>query len=79
MNWNSFLNLSFFPDTFSGQEEKDAKPLPRINRHSVFWILASVGVTYYVDFLRNIMENGDIKRWLELWGRHKEFPAGLVR
>lgn len=26
--------------------------------------MASIGVTYYVDFLRNIMENDDIKRWL---------------
>ncbi|XP_034388562.1 transmembrane protein 128 isoform X2 [Cyclopterus lumpus] len=45
------------------QEEKDAKPLPRINRHSLFWIVASIGVTYYVDFLHNIMENDDIKSW----------------
>ncbi|XP_029908548.1 transmembrane protein 128 [Myripristis murdjan] len=52
------------------QEEKDTKPLPRINRHSVFWIVASVAVTYYVDFLRVIMEDDDIKRW---W-----FNVGLV-
>lgn len=52
-----FLNLS-------GQEEKEVKPLPRINKHSVFWIVASVVVTYYVDFLRHIMENDDIKRWM---------------
>nr|XP_020448165.1 transmembrane protein 128 isoform X2 [Monopterus albus] len=52
------------------QEEKDAKPLPRINRHTIFWIVASVGVTYYVDFLYNIMENNDIKSW---W-----FNVGLV-
>ncbi|XP_031133618.1 transmembrane protein 128 isoform X1 [Sander lucioperca] len=52
------------------QEEKDAKPLPRINRHSIFWILASMGVTYYVDFLRNIIENNDIKSW---W-----FNVGLI-
>ncbi|GAA6222295.1 transmembrane protein 128 [Lates japonicus] len=52
------------------QEEKDAKPLPRINKHSIFWIVASIGMTYYVDFLRNIMENDDIKSW---W-----FNVGLV-
>lgn len=52
------------------QEEKDTKPLPRINRHSVFWIMASISVTYYVDFLHNIMENEDIKSW---W-----FNVGLV-
>ncbi|XP_035517565.1 transmembrane protein 128 [Morone saxatilis] len=52
------------------QKEKDAKPLPRINRHSIFWIVASISVTYYVDFLRNIMENEDIKSW---W-----FNVGLV-
>ncbi|XP_076012848.1 transmembrane protein 128 [Genypterus blacodes] len=51
-------------------EEKDAKPLPRINRHSVFWIVASVALTYYVDFFSNIVENSDIKRW---W-----FNAGLL-
>ncbi|XP_035653409.1 transmembrane protein 128-like [Oncorhynchus keta] len=45
------------------QEEKDDKPLPRINRHSVFWIVASVGLTYYFDFLRVITENGDIRSW----------------
>uniref|UniRef100_A0A672GDG7 Transmembrane protein 128 n=1 Tax=Salarias fasciatus TaxID=181472 RepID=A0A672GDG7_SALFA len=49
---------------------KDAKPLPRFNKHSVFWIVASVAVTYYVDFLRTILENDDIKSW---W-----FNAGLV-
>ncbi|XP_030622305.1 transmembrane protein 128 [Chanos chanos] len=49
---------------------KDVKPLPRINRHSVFWILASVGLTYYVDFFVEIMENEDIKSW---W-----FNVGLV-
>lgn len=45
------------------QEEKDAKPLSRFNRHSLFWIVASIGVTYYVDFLHNILENDDIKSW----------------
>ncbi|KAL6111824.1 tmem128 [Pungitius sinensis] len=45
------------------QEEKNGKPLPRINRHSIFWILASVGVTYYVDFFHNIIESDDIKSW----------------
>ncbi|XP_069001455.1 transmembrane protein 128 isoform X2 [Embiotoca jacksoni] len=52
------------------QEGKDAKPLPPINKHSIFWIVASIVVTYYVDFLRNIMENDDIKSW---W-----FNVGLI-
>lgn len=52
------------------QEDEDTKPLPRINRHSVFWILASVGMTYYMDFLRIIVESDDIKSW---W-----FNVGLV-
>lgn len=46
----------------SGQDEKDLKPLPRINKHSVFWIVASIVVTYYTDFLRVTMENDDVKR-----------------
>ncbi|KAL6475882.1 hypothetical protein MHYP_G00143810 [Metynnis hypsauchen] len=51
-------------------KEAESKPLPRVNRHSVFWILASVGLTYYVDFFNVILENGDIKSW---W-----FNVGLV-
>ncbi|XP_028303309.1 transmembrane protein 128 [Gouania willdenowi] len=53
-----------------GKEEKDAKPLPRINRHSIFWTVVSVAVTYYVDFFHHIMENENINRW---W-----FNVGLV-
>ncbi|XP_023810766.1 transmembrane protein 128 [Oryzias latipes] len=45
------------------QEEKDWKPLPRINKHSVFWIAASAGVTYYVDFFRVVLESDEIKSW----------------
>ncbi|XP_017285440.1 transmembrane protein 128 [Kryptolebias marmoratus] len=52
------------------QDEKDVKPLPRINKHSVFWIVASVAVTYYSDFFHVIMENDDIKSW---W-----FNVGLI-
>ncbi|MCI4385357.1 hypothetical protein PGIGA_G00049500 [Pangasianodon gigas] len=52
------------------KEKADSKPLPRFNRHSVFWILASIGLTYYIDFFRVILENEDIKSW---W-----FNVGLV-
>ncbi|XP_024124809.1 transmembrane protein 128 [Oryzias melastigma] len=45
------------------QEEKDLKPLPRINKHSVFWIAASAGVTYYVDFFHVVLESDEIKSW----------------
>ncbi|XP_044139133.1 transmembrane protein 128 [Bufo gargarizans] len=31
-------------------DKKKEKPLPRLNGHSVLWILAAVAVTYYVDF-----------------------------
>ncbi|XP_036407526.1 transmembrane protein 128 [Megalops cyprinoides] len=51
-------------------EDKEVKPLPRVNRHSVFWILASIGLTYYVDFFAVIMEDESIKSW---W-----FNVGLV-
>ncbi|KAJ8262568.1 hypothetical protein GJAV_G00167880 [Gymnothorax javanicus] len=44
-------------------EEKEAKPLPRINRHSIFWIVAAVGLTYYLDFFTVIMVDKDIKSW----------------
>ncbi|XP_075050761.1 transmembrane protein 128 [Mixophyes fleayi] len=38
-------------------EKKKEKPLPRVNIHSVFWILAAVSLSYYVDFLQVIHEN----------------------
>ncbi|XP_048457269.1 transmembrane protein 128 isoform X2 [Rhincodon typus] len=36
------------------EEKKKEKPLPRFNMHSVFWILASMAVTYYVEFFSTI-------------------------
>lgn len=60
---NTNLNSSnFLEKNISGQEEKDAKPLPRINKHSIFWIVASLGLTYYVEFFQNLKDNDDIKR-----------------
>ncbi|CAL8402761.1 unnamed protein product [Arctogadus glacialis] len=46
-----------------GKNEEEVKSLPRFNRHSVFWIMASVAVTYYVDFLSVLMQSEDIKSW----------------
>lgn len=57
-------------DGEKSEDEKDLKPLPRINKHSVFWIVASVVVTYYTDFLRVTMQNDDVKSW---W-----FNVGLI-
>ncbi|XP_077159815.1 transmembrane protein 128 [Paroedura picta] len=36
--------------------EKKEKPPPRLNVHSAFWIVASVAVTYYVEFFRAVKE-----------------------
>lgn len=36
--------------------EKTMRPLNRLNIHSAFWIWASIAVTYYFDFLKNIKE-----------------------
>lgn len=41
----------------SAAVEKKQKPLPRVNIHSGFWILASIVVTYYIDFFKTIKEN----------------------
>ncbi|CAI9577626.1 unnamed protein product [Staurois parvus] len=38
-------------------ERKKQKPLPRVNIHSAFWILAAVAVTHYVDFLPVVLLN----------------------
>ncbi|XP_007529276.1 transmembrane protein 128 isoform X2 [Erinaceus europaeus] len=53
----------------AGQEtsvsvEKKEKPLPRLNIHSGFWILASIAVTYYVDFFKTVQENLYKSSWL---------------
>lgn len=53
-----------------GHKEEEAKPLALINRHSVFWIMASMAVTYYVDFLNVLMHDEHIKSW---W-----FNVGLI-
>ncbi|XP_069488063.1 transmembrane protein 128 [Ambystoma mexicanum] len=41
----------------SEDEKKKNKPLPRVNTHSVFWILASVAATYYVEFFKVVKEH----------------------
>ncbi|KAM8800709.1 transmembrane protein 128 [Rhynchonycteris naso] len=48
--------------------EKKQKPLPRLNIHSGFWILASIVVTYYVDFFKTIKENFHTSSWFLLGG-----------
>ncbi|XP_055241828.1 transmembrane protein 128 isoform X2 [Gorilla gorilla gorilla] len=50
------------PET-SGAVEKKEKPLPRLNIHSGFWILASIVVTYYVDFFKTLKENFHTSSW----------------
>ncbi|XP_070255539.1 transmembrane protein 128 [Myotis yumanensis] len=47
----------------SAPVEKKQKPLPRLNVHSGFWILASIVVTYYVDFFKTIRENFHTSSW----------------
>ncbi|XP_045737446.1 transmembrane protein 128 isoform X1 [Mirounga angustirostris] len=48
--------------------EKKEKPLPRLNIHSGFWILASIVVTYYVDFFKTIKENFHTNSWFVVGG-----------
>ncbi|KAL1262211.1 hypothetical protein QQF64_007476 [Cirrhinus molitorella] len=48
----------------SGPDEAvDVTPSARINRHSVFWILASVSLTYYLDFFSVVLNHSDIHSW----------------
>ncbi|RXN22224.1 transmembrane protein 128 [Labeo rohita] len=55
----------------SGPDEAvDVKTPARINRHSVFWIAASVALTYYLDFFTVVLNHSDIHSW---W-----FCVGLV-
>uniref|UniRef100_A0A8C3X2A5 Transmembrane protein 128 n=1 Tax=Catagonus wagneri TaxID=51154 RepID=A0A8C3X2A5_9CETA len=50
------------PETSAAVEKKE-KPLPRLNIHSGFWILASIVVTYYVDFFKTVKENFHTSSW----------------
>ncbi|EAW82441.1 transmembrane protein 128 [Homo sapiens] len=50
------------PETSTAVEKKE-KPLPRLNIHSGFWILASIVVTYYVDFFKTLKENFHTSSW----------------
>ncbi|XP_053314253.1 transmembrane protein 128 [Spea bombifrons] len=40
----------------SEEEKKKQKPLPRINIHSVFWILAAISLTFYVEFFQVVQD-----------------------
>ncbi|XP_053423205.1 transmembrane protein 128 [Nycticebus coucang] len=53
------------PETSTAVEKKE-KPLPRLNIHSGFWILASIAVTYYVDFFKTLKENFHTSSWFLL-------------
>ncbi|XP_042526210.1 transmembrane protein 128 [Dipodomys spectabilis] len=48
--------------------EKKEKPLPRLNIHSAFWIVASIVVTYYVDFFKTLQDNFHTSSWLLFGG-----------
>ncbi|XP_061439949.1 transmembrane protein 128 [Rhineura floridana] len=43
--------------------EKKEKPLPRLNIHSAFWILASIATTYYVEFFKTVKEVIQQESW----------------
>ncbi|KAE8629371.1 hypothetical protein XENTR_v10000462 [Xenopus tropicalis] len=38
------------------EKKKKEKPLPRFNLHSVFWVLAAVALTYFIDFFEVVKE-----------------------
>lgn len=46
--------MFIFTEESTAVEKK--KPSPRLNFHSAFWILASIAVTYYFDFLKSVKE-----------------------
>ncbi|XP_043918536.1 transmembrane protein 128 isoform X2 [Protopterus annectens] len=49
-------------------KKKNEKPLPRVNFHSVFWILVSAVVTYYTDFITVIKASEHVQSWWFLLG-----------
>lgn len=51
------------PEKTSQSESTEQRPFSRINRHSVFWLVASVAVTIYTDFFNILLHNDIINRW----------------
>ncbi|XP_038601122.1 transmembrane protein 128 isoform X2 [Tachyglossus aculeatus] len=43
--------------------KKKEKPLPKLNIHSAFWILASIVLTYYVEFFKTVKESVLTDSW----------------
>nr|XP_028600151.1 transmembrane protein 128 isoform X1 [Podarcis muralis]XP_028600152.1 transmembrane protein 128 isoform X1 [Podarcis muralis] len=48
--------------------EKKEKPLPRLNIHSAFWILASIATTYYIEFFKVVKEIIQQESWWFILG-----------
>ncbi|XP_033016617.1 transmembrane protein 128 [Lacerta agilis] len=48
--------------------EKKEKPLPRLNIHSAFWILASIATTYYIEFFKIVKEIIQQESWWFILG-----------
>ncbi|XP_048366238.1 transmembrane protein 128 [Sphaerodactylus townsendi] len=48
--------------------EKREKPPPRLNFHSAFWIVASIAVTYYIEFFKAVKEVIETDSWWFLLG-----------
>ncbi|XP_064007524.1 transmembrane protein 128 [Pogoniulus pusillus] len=51
------------PAEESAAVENRNKPFNRLNIHSAFWILASIAVTYYFDFLNTVKETIEADSW----------------
>nr|XP_056713843.1 transmembrane protein 128 [Euleptes europaea] len=48
--------------------EKKEKPPPRLNIHSAFWIVASIAVTYYIEFFKAVKEMIQTESWWFILG-----------
>lgn len=47
------------------RQEEGTPPQSPFNLHTLFWILATIGICYFTDFLPSIQHNQDVKRaWL---------------
>lgn len=51
------------PEKTLQSEPTEQTTVSRINRHSVFWLVASVAVTIYTDFFNILLHSDIINRW----------------
>lgn len=60
-DFSDHIIMFLFTEESAAVENRN-NPFNRLNIHSAFWILASIAVTYYFDFLNTVKETIEADR-----------------